>query len=519
MVEFRNPTTTQSRPLSFHGPTGINNVRFRSCAVKDSVYDDKFSNIRYHTVAVSSSEGRPPCDEDDDGRRNAATKTPGSAAGAAESDGKSHVTQNGGDGRKEESRGKPFFSPTFSSPRGDGVSGGSGGTGGSGVRGPGGASGGDTFSFGGAFSCGGATSGDESSRRETSPPVDAAVIRRIRSSADLYDILGVSPTADDARLKRAYRKLALSLHPDKNDADGAAEAFKSVSNAFAILSDADKRRKYDNWSQANKWRKKNGKSNNQSTAANTAAGRRESWVKRGTGSQSGGNTGNAGNAKSTPRDDSSDDGDDATKFHSDISAEELFNTFFGTGGSRKSDDNVHVHRAHHSQEGDSWSSGGSLFLHLLPVLLLLILSATTNMFAGESPYSLKLSNKYPEARTTKKLEIPYYVKANFKKHFKKSRIPEIEAEIEDDFVTTLKGKCEKEKKKRDIEEGSNRKSTDRKHRNNHHHDHKQAQNHNHHHNHKQGHNHYHDQHQAYDHRTPSCELLRRVSMTGYYVHS
>lgn len=507
MVEFRNSQTTQrqNRPLSFHGPAGINNVRFRSCSVKDSVYDDKFSNIRYHTVAVSSTDGRLPTEGDEDGRppsagaaASAAATSPratGAKTGTSDGTGSSRVTQN--DARREDARQKPFsFSSSAFSPNDGGGYRGSGGGGGGGV-GMGGTRSSGPFSFSGA------TSGDESSRRESSPPVDASVIRRILSSTDLYEILGVTSSADEARLKRAYRKLALSLHPDKNDAEGAAEAFKSVSNAFAILSDAEKRRKYDNWAQANKWRKKNSGGSN----AKSASSQREAWVKRGTGSAG------AGKTKSPPKDDSSDDGEDAAKFHSDISAEELFNMFFGTGGSRKHDENVHVHRAQHSQEGDSWSSGGSLFLHLLPVLLLILLSATTNLFAGESPYSLKPSTKYPEARTTKKLEIAYYVKANFKKQFKKSRIPEIEAEIEDDFVTTLKGRCEKEQKKRDIEEGTNRKSTDRKHRHNHHHDQKQGHHHNHQHDHKQ------TQNPAYDHRTPSCELLRRVSLTGYYVNS
>ena len=191
---------------------------------------------------------------------------------------------------------------------------------------------------------------DDIPRRESSPPVDAAVIRRIRATSDLYEILGVPSAADEACLKRAYRKLALSLHPDKNDADGAAEAFKSVSNAFAILSDADKRRKYDNWAKANKWRQNNknngGNSNNSTTSASAAAAsRREAWVKRGTGS--------ANASSSTAKDDSSDDGDDASKFHSDISAEELFNMFFGTGNKSRKEENVHVHRAQHrSQEGD-----------------------------------------------------------------------------------------------------------------------------------------------------------------------
>lgn len=61
----------------------------------------------------------------------------------------------------------------------------------------------------------------------------------------LYDTLGVSPTADDAELKKAYRKAALKYHPDKPTGD--EEKFKDVSEAFEILSDKDKRAIYDEY--------------------------------------------------------------------------------------------------------------------------------------------------------------------------------------------------------------------------------------------------------------------------------
>jgi len=64
---------------------------------------------------------------------------------------------------------------------------------------------------------------------------------------DFYKILGVDKTATDEELKKAYRKMALKYHPDKNKSPGAEEKFKEVAEAFETLSDKDKRAVFDRY--------------------------------------------------------------------------------------------------------------------------------------------------------------------------------------------------------------------------------------------------------------------------------
>src|SRR5690606_16150764 len=68
---------------------------------------------------------------------------------------------------------------------------------------------------------------------------------------DYYDILGVSRNADQAEIKSAYRKLAIKYHPDKNPNDlEAEEKFKEAAEAYEVLSNPEKRQRYDQFGHA-----------------------------------------------------------------------------------------------------------------------------------------------------------------------------------------------------------------------------------------------------------------------------
>ena len=71
------------------------------------------------------------------------------------------------------------------------------------------------------------------------------MIAHVAGAGSLYATLGVDPAADETAIRRAYKKLALELHPDRNKHEGAEEAFKKVVAAHERLVDPQKRRAYD----------------------------------------------------------------------------------------------------------------------------------------------------------------------------------------------------------------------------------------------------------------------------------
>ena len=71
------------------------------------------------------------------------------------------------------------------------------------------------------------------------------------SKKDYYEVLGVSRDAAAADIKKAYRRVAMKNHPDKNpDNEEAVEIFKEANEAFEVLSDKEKRARYDQYGHA-----------------------------------------------------------------------------------------------------------------------------------------------------------------------------------------------------------------------------------------------------------------------------
>jgi len=248
-------------------------------------------------------------------------------------------------------------------------------------------------------------------------PDQADAVKRVRKCNDYYEILGVTKQATDSELKKSYRKMALQFHPDKNKAPGADEAFKAIGNAFAVLSDAEKRKQYDLYGPEQMQQ-----------------------------SSSGGRRGRHGFYEHDP----------THGFESDMTAEEIFNMFFGGGFPgqtvyvRRGDPTSrfrqgahyqrHYNQAQENREGNNFAA----LIQLMPILIIIFMSVFSSFLVSDPLYNLQPTAKYNVKRVTSNLRIPYYVKDTFSSDFSGS-LRKLESSIEDDYLNVLRQNCFREK--------------------------------------------------------------------------
>ncbi|XP_064382533.1 dnaJ homolog subfamily B member 14-like [Halichondria panicea] len=253
--------------------------------------------------------------------------------------------------------------------------------------------------------------------KESYTPEQAKAVKRVLVCHDYYEILEVPKTATEAEIKKQYKRLALQLHPDKNNAPKADDAFKAVSKAYAVLSDKDKRNDYDRFG--------------------------EDGLR-------------ATNAYAEP----------------DIDADQMFRMFFGdsffgngfgpsysvhrdpfgrtvyrrrTGHSRYG--HSHGSHSHSRQEPDS---GLAMLCQLVPIVILLIVVLFGNVLTGFFPsasFSLYQSNSYPIKRYVKDFNIQYFVQKSFAREYvsNENLLASVEKEVINEYLWNLNHHCNSEK--------------------------------------------------------------------------
>ncbi|TFK39817.1 hypothetical protein BDQ12DRAFT_681271 [Crucibulum laeve] len=223
-----------------------------------------------------------------------------------------------------------------------------------------------------------------------------AVVKRVRACkvAEYYEILAVKKECEEAEIKKAYRKLALALHPDKNGAPGADEAFKLVSKAFQVLSDPQKRSAYDR-SGSDPEDRFGGAPSHTSFSTSPFGG------------------GGGFDGELSPEDlFNMFFGGGGNAFGGGFGGGPVFTTTFGSGGFRTTRMGGGFQRA--QAQGDA--EPRSIFIQLLPLLILFgfsLLSALPNLFSTppvpDPRFSFAGTSKYNTEMETGGLGVKYFV--------------------------------------------------------------------------------------------------------------
>ncbi|CCG82628.1 Uncharacterized J domain-containing protein C17A3.05c [Taphrina deformans PYCC 5710] len=307
---------------------------------------------------------------------------------------------------------------------------------------PAGASSGTTSSASTSSSANSTTQRPAVNREHTQPKREytaeqEVLVKRVRkcNHTAFYEILAVKKESTDSEIKKAYRKLALQLHPDKNGAPGADEAFKMVSRAFQILSDEGKREQFDRYG-----------ADPDSRQAAPSGFSQQSYGRGGMQGQ-------------------------GNMFGDELNADDLFNMFFGGGGMGGQGGfgagspfvsfggpGVRMHQFGGQANRQQRRAGGqgqatpANWMQLLPLIILFgfsvlssLFSSGESFFSGSSPsYSFQRESPYISPRYTPNHKIPYWVDPAQVASVSAQNLAQLDKKAEHSYIRNLRDNCEYE---------------------------------------------------------------------------
>lgn len=218
------------------------------------------------------------------------------------------------------------------------------------------------------------------------------MVQKILRTKDYYDLLELPREASEDMVKKVYKKMALKLHPDKNKAPGAEEAFKKVSKAVQCLTDPEKKQIYDQYGDEDKIPQQHRHHYQQDF----------------------------------------------------MTPDDLFNAFFGGGAFHQ-----HHHHSHHG-DGEHHGQARPQLLQLLPVLILVLLTLASNFAPRDSSsrFSFSPNGQYVNERVSNTLNVNYYVSHDFDEHYPENSrgLNEFERQVEIYHVRQLHSDCDYQEK-------------------------------------------------------------------------
>eukprot|EP00927_Polykrikos_kofoidii_P011398 TRINITY_DN1482_c0_g2_i1.p1 TRINITY_DN1482_c0_g2~~TRINITY_DN1482_c0_g2_i1.p1 ORF type:complete len:348 (+),score=92.24 TRINITY_DN1482_c0_g2_i1:179-1222(+) len=225
-------------------------------------------------------------------------------------------------------------------------------------------------------------------------------VQTILRTKDYYEILRVSKDASEDEIKKAYKKLALKLHPDKNKAPGAEEAFKKVSKAVQCLTDEEKKQVYDRY----------------------------------------------GDEERVPQQHRRHYNDDF------MDAQELFTSMFFGGVSHGHGHGFRGGHGGHGEHGEARQAPPprQQLTQVLAFIVIIIMMFTSNLTTrdSQSVFSFTRTDNFEQERTTANIRVRYYVGNDFEDHYPDGTraLGELEQQVDIVYVRKLHSDCDSQDK-------------------------------------------------------------------------